>query len=322
MPEAICAWTDVQEAGGHFRDIGNATGDFCCGVGNAVKDFITGIAGLLGGLIEIMLYAEYSNFPMNLVPVPEWLDRDIQNMKDTFVQVIKDPGNVLESIGQGMFDTADEKGTAYSSGYVAGDVVIAILTDKGLDKLKEAGKAGKTTANVADDVADVADDAARAGKEAGETARNAEAVAEGLEGKAGKVLGGGIYSLPQGISQEQFSSASKLLRDKVGNISDDIVVQGSRASGTAKATSDIDIALRVSSDKFDELINQYFKTPNPGSAKERTMLHAIQTGKIQSGEAKLKALRLQLQDIFGMDVDISVIKIGGSFDNPPFIPFE
>lgn len=52
------------------------------------------------------------------------------------------------------------------------------------------------------------------------------------------------------------------------------------------------------------------------------MLHAIETGKIQSGEAKLKSLRLQLQDIFGMDVDISIIEIGGSFDNPPFIPFE
>lgn len=141
-------------------------------------------------------------------------------------------------------------------------------------------------------------------------------------GRKKPLSGGGKYSLPQGISQEQFSSASKLLRDKVGNISDDIVVQGSRASGTAKATSDIDIALRVSSDKFNELINQYFKIPNPGSAKERTMLHAIQTGKIQSGEAKLKALRLQLQNIFGMDVDISVIKIGGPFDNPPFIPFE
>ncbi len=37
----------------------------------------------------------------------------------------------------------------------------------------------------------------------------------------------GRYSLPQGISQEQFSNASKLLRDRVGDISNDIVVQGS-----------------------------------------------------------------------------------------------
>ena len=132
----------------------------------------------------------------------------------------------------------------------------------------------------------------------------------------------GRYSLPQGISQEQFSNASKLLRDRVGDISNDIVVQGSRAKGTAKPTSDIDIALRVSGDKFDSLINQYFKTPNPGSAKERTMLHAIETGKIQAGEAKLSGLRKELQEIFGMEVDISIIKQGGAFDNPPFIPFE
>ena len=132
----------------------------------------------------------------------------------------------------------------------------------------------------------------------------------------------GRYSLPQGISQEQFSNASKLLRDRVGDISNDIVVQGSRAKGTAKPISDIDIALRVSGDKFDSLINQYFKTPNPGSAKERTMLHAIETGKIQAGEAKLSGLRKELQEIFGMEVDISIIKQGGAFDNPPFIPFE
>lgn len=232
MPEAICAWIDVQEAGDHFRDICNAAGDFINGAWNAAKDLVTGLVGLVWGLTELMLYDKYSDFPLNLVPVPEWLDADIQNMQDTFEQVIKDPGNVLESMGQSMFDTADEKGIAYSSGYVVADVVIAILTDKGLDKLKDVGDAGK-------------------------------------------VLESRKYSLPQGISQEQFSSASKLLRDKEGNISDDFVVQGSRASGTAKATSDIDIALR-----------------------------------------------LQLQDIFEIDVDISVIKIGGSFDNLPFIPFE
>ena len=133
---------------------------------------------------------------------------------------------------------------------------------------------------------------------------------------------GGSGFLPQGISQEQFDEASKLLRDSVGDISDDIVVQGSRASGTAKPTSDIDIAIRVSPEEFDGLINQYFKTPNPGSAKERTMLHAIETGKIQAGEAKLSGLRKQLEEIFGIDVDISIIREGGIFDNPPFIPFK
>ena len=154
-------------------------------------------------------------------------------------------------------------------------------------------------------------------------AKNAEGfISKGSISKAGYGAESGRYSLPQGISQEQFSNASKLLRDRVGDISNDIVIQGSRAKGTAKPTSDIDIALRVSGDKFDSLINQYFKTPNPGSAKERTMLHAIETGKIQAGEAKLSGLRKELQEIFGMEVDISIIKQGGAFDNPPFIPFE
>lgn len=40
------------------------------------------------------------------------------------------------------------------------------------------------------------------------------------------------------------------------------------------------------------------------------------------GEAKLKGLRLELEEIFRMEVDISIIKQGGTFDNPPFIPFE
>ena len=72
-------------------------------------------------------------------------------------------------------------------------------------------------------------------------------------------------------------------------------------------------------EKFDELIKERFNSPNPGSAKERTMLHAIETGKIQAGEAGLRGLRKELEEIFGMDVDISIIEEGGAFDNPPFI---
>lgn len=63
-------------------------------------------------------------------------------------------------------------------------------------------------------------------------------------------------------------------------------------------------------------------TPNSGTAKERTMLHAIETGKIQAGEAGLRGLRKELEKIFGMEVDISIIEIDGPFDNPPFIPIK
>ncbi|WP_425583676.1 nucleotidyltransferase domain-containing protein [Streptomyces macrosporus] len=98
-----------------------------------------------------------------------------------------------------------------------------------------------------------------------------------------------------------------------------IVVQGSRAGGTARPDSDIDFAIRVDSDKFDELIRERFGTPNPDSAKERTMLHAMDTGKIQAGEAGLRSLRKALEAQLGMEVDLSVIRRGGPFDNPPFI---
>src|SRR5690606_16710591 len=103
-------------------------------------------------------------------------------------------------------------------------------------------------------------------------------------------------------------------------ISTNVVVQGSRAAGTATAYSDLDIAIKVTASQFDELIKQSFGTPNPGSALERTMNHAINTGKIQAGEAGLSGLRKNLQKFIGIDVDISIIKISGQFDNGVQIP--
>ncbi|ROQ67849.1 RHS repeat-associated protein [Streptomyces sp. 840.1] len=124
---------------------------------------------------------------------------------------------------------------------------------------------------------------------------------------------------PQGVSQESFDEAARMLREGAGHYGDDMVVQGSRAGGTARPTSDIDFAIRVDSGKFDELIGERFGKPNPESAKERTMLHAMETGKIQAGEAGLRGLRKALEAQLGMEVDLSIIRRGGPFDNPPFI---
>jgi Nucleotidyltransferase domain len=127
-------------------------------------------------------------------------------------------------------------------------------------------------------------------------------------------------TVPQGLTDEQFAQFAQMTRDGAGNISSDIVVQGSRAAGTAGATSDIDIAVRVDQQQFDDLIQQRFGEPNPDSAKWRTMQHAIETGKIQAGEAGLRWLRKQLESTLGMDVDISVILKNGPFDQGPIIP--
>jgi hypothetical protein len=50
------------------------------------------------------------------------------------------------------------------------------------------------------------------------------------------------------------------------------------------------------------------------------MLHAVETGKIQAGEAGLRATRRELEQLLGMPVDISVTKRGGAFDQGPYIP--
>ncbi len=124
----------------------------------------------------------------------------------------------------------------------------------------------------------------------------------------------------QGLTRSQMDELADAVRRGAGHIGDDIFVHGSRASGTARAASDIDTAVRVGPDEFDDLIRARFGTPNPGSAKERTMLHAIRTGKIHSGEAGLRGLRKQLEELLGFDVDISVIRRGGPFDQGPRIP--
>lgn len=128
--------------------------------------------------------------------------------------------------------------------------------------------------------------------------------------------------IPQGLTEDQFARVSQKIRAGAGQFGDDICVHGSRAAGTARPDSDIDVAIRVDGETFDKLIRTRFKTPNPGSAKERTMLHAIETGKIQAGEAGLSGLRRSVQGDLGLDVDISIIRIDGPTDRGPWIPLK
>ncbi|MCG3133539.1 MAG: hypothetical protein HMLKMBBP_00717 [Planctomycetes bacterium] len=126
--------------------------------------------------------------------------------------------------------------------------------------------------------------------------------------------------VPQGLTETQFNELSQTVRSQAGHLGDDIAVHGSRASGSATVASDIDISIRTSSADFDALVRRQFGDPTPGTAKWRTMQHAIKTGKIQAGEAGLRPLRKALEQKLGMDVDISVVRTGGPFDNGPYIP--
>jgi hypothetical protein len=130
---------------------------------------------------------------------------------------------------------------------------------------------------------------------------------------------GASLSEPQGLTRDQFSAALAIVREGTEHIGGQAAVHGSRAAGTAGPGSDIDFAVRVGSERFDELLAERFGSPNPGSAKERTMQRAAQTGKIQAGEAGLSRLRRLLEAQLDMDVDLSIIRRDGPFDNPPFI---
>jgi RHS repeat-associated protein len=134
---------------------------------------------------------------------------------------------------------------------------------------------------------------------------------------AGVVVAEGI---PQGLSTAQFGRVSAMMRSGAGHIGEDMVVQGSRAAGTATTTSDIDLAVRVSTDRFNQIISQRFGSAKLGTAKGRTMLRALDTGKIQAGEAGLSGVRRAIQGELGIETDLSIIEIGGAFDNGVTIP--
>ena len=94
--------------------------------------------------------------------------------------------------------------------------------------------------------------------------------------------------------------------------------------GTATINSDIDVAIRVSEEKFNQILQEAFKNvkKGSGSSAEKTMLRALETGKIQRGEVKLSSLGKNLEKKFGTKIDISVVKIGGTFDQGPWITLK
>jgi nucleotidyltransferase-like protein len=131
-----------------------------------------------------------------------------------------------------------------------------------------------------------------------------------------------MLSVPQGLTEQQFAELSAKVRAGAAHLGHDGYVHGSRASGTAGPASDLDLAIRVSPERFEQFLAEQFGTPNPGSARARTMQHARETGKIQAGEAGFRSLRKSLETALGMEVDLSVIRQGGPFDQGPYLPLQ
>ena len=117
--------------------------------GNAIKDFMTGVwdslAGTVMGLLTLVvdlgtLYVDVRWKSVVPIQVPEVLDQEVEKIKQKYEPLLKDPVNTIGGIGQSICDTADEKGVAYSSGYIVTEVVTALLADKGLDKTNKLFK--------------------------------------------------------------------------------------------------------------------------------------------------------------------------------------
>ena len=132
-----------------IRDNWNESVDFYRGAFKAVVDLVGGIAGLLWNLTEMQFYPTLQLFGI----VPKWMQNDMDRLEQTVILLFTDPGQAVETIGQNIFDTADEEGIAFSAGYVIVDIAVEILVSKGLDKLKAA--------KMADDIVDVAGDVAK-----------------------------------------------------------------------------------------------------------------------------------------------------------------
>ena len=179
--------------GDKFSDAGNAIRDFLAGIGDSLVDTVKGLLTLVVDLG--ILYVDVRWKSIVPIQVPEVLDQEVEKIKQKYEPLLKDPVNTIGGIGQSICDTADEKGVAYSSGYIVTEVVTALLADKGLDKIKNVAKTGKTADNVADiaegagkAAENAAEDAAKAGKELEGAAKGAESAAEDA-GKAGKTAG-------------------------------------------------------------------------------------------------------------------------------------
>lgn len=130
-----------------------------------------------------------------------------------------------------------------------------------------------------------------------------------------------VRTTPQGLSDAQFADTSLTVHARAQELGlgGDIVVQGSRANGTAKPTSDIDLGVRVSPEKFDNFLNTQSRlaSPNPGSNLADTRAYAVENGIIQRGEARMRPTGQALEARLGMDVDLSVVRRGGNFDTNP-----
>ena len=210
-------YSEWSSMGDKFSDVGNAIRDFLAGIGDSLVDTVKGLLTLVVDLG--ILYVDVRWKSIVPIQVPEVLDQEVEKIKQKYEPLLKDPVNTIGGIGQSICDTADEKGVAYSSGYIVTEVVTALLADKGLDKIKNVAKTGKTADNVADIAEGAAKGAGNAAEDAGKAGKELEGAAKGAESAAedaGKVVESGGKTTYKILNTSSAEDVNKIFKDTMG----------------------------------------------------------------------------------------------------------
>jgi len=112
-----------------YTDFFEAVADALSGIGNAVASFVE---GLVDGIVDIVVGLVTIIVEAGIVAVsnqiPDFVEPDIlkdkaNEIKDKYsemvVNAVEDPFSILESLGQGVTDTAEEEGIMYIAGNVS-----------------------------------------------------------------------------------------------------------------------------------------------------------------------------------------------------------
>ncbi|WP_033339737.1 nucleotidyltransferase domain-containing protein [Catenuloplanes japonicus] len=135
--------------------------------------------------------------------------------------------------------------------------------------------------------------------------------------------------MPQGLTDRQwqrFSRGARQLQRDARLPPGDLGVHGSRARGTARSDSDIDVALRVDDRTFHDLAQRALARAPEGTRLRRTMLRRIRNnGQLSSfdlGTEFTNRRQALLDSHVSVPVQFSVLRRGGPFDNGPYIPLD
>ena len=129
----------------------------------------------------------------------------------------------------------------------------------------------------------------------------------------------------QGFTERQFRKFRRGARRVVREANlpkGELAVHGSRASGTARPSSDVDIALIVDEDAFFDFAQARISSVRPGTRLHRTLLHAARQGKLSRFAISREFNEILARELLPhspYDVDFSIIKKGSKFDNGPFV---